>query len=55
MSKEKIPAVVELGRLGGKKSGIVRAEKLTKEQRSEIASEAAKARWEKKRQHEESS
>ena len=55
MSEGKNPAAVELGRLGGKKGGKARAEKLTKEQRSEIARKAAKARWDKKRQQEESS
>ncbi len=43
----KNPAAVALGRLGGKKGGKVRAERLTPEQRSEIAKKAAKARWEK--------
>ena len=46
MSEEKNPAAVELGRLGGKKGGKARAEKMTKEQRSEIARKAAKTRWE---------
>lgn len=55
MSEEKNLAAVNFGRFGGKKDGKARAEKLTKEQRSEVASEAAKARWEKKRQQEESS
>ena len=32
---------------GGKKGGKVRAEKLTPEQRSEIAKKAAQARWKK--------
>ena len=41
------------GGLGGLKGGKARAEKLTKEQRSEIARKAAKARWDKKRQQEE--
>ncbi len=36
------------GRRGGKKSGKARMEKLTPEQRSEVASKAAKARWAKK-------
>ncbi len=44
----KNPAAVALGRLGGKKGGPARAEKLTKERRSEIAKKAAKARWGKK-------
>lgn len=46
----KNPAAVELGRLGGKKGGKARAEKLTPEQRREIAKKAAKARWEKDNQ-----
>jgi hypothetical protein len=41
----KNPAAVELGRLGGKKGGRARAEKLTPKQRSEIARKAAQARW----------
>ncbi len=49
MSEEKNPAAVELGRLGGRKGGKARAEKLTAEQRKEIARKAAKARWDKKR------
>ena len=44
----KNPAAVELGRLGGKKGGKARAEKLTAKRRLEIAKKAAKARWEKK-------
>lgn len=40
----KNPATVALGRLGGKKGGKARAEKLTPEQRSEIAKRAAQAR-----------
>ena len=55
MSEEKNPAAVELGRLGGKKGGKARAEKLSPERRKEIARKAAKARWDKKRQQEESS
>jgi hypothetical protein len=38
-------AAQELGRLGGLKGGKARAEKLSSEQRSEIAKKAAKARW----------
>jgi len=34
-----------LGRLGDKKGGRARAEKLTSEQRKEIAKKAALARW----------
>jgi len=41
----KNPAAVALGRLGGKKGGKARAAKLTKEERSEIAKNAARARW----------
>jgi len=44
-----------LGQRGGKKGGKARAEKLTPEQRSEIARKAANARWAKKRQQEEES
>ena len=45
----------ELGRRGGLKGGRARAEKLTPEERKEIARKAAKARWDKRRQQEESS
>ena len=55
MTEEKNPAAVELGRLGGKKGGKARAEKLSPERRKEIARKAAKARWDKKRREEESS
>ncbi len=55
MTEEKNPAAVALGKLGGAKGGKARAAKLTPEQRSEIARKAAKARWAKKRQQEESS
>ena len=41
----KNPAAVALGRLGGKKGGKARAEKLSPERRSEIARRAALARW----------
>jgi len=44
----KNPHAVELGRLGGLKGGKARAEALTQKQRSEIAKNAAKARWQKK-------
>jgi len=43
--KEKNAAAVALGRLGGLKGGRARAEKLTEEQRKEIATKAAKTRW----------
>lgn len=45
---QKNQAAVELGRLGGLKGGKARSEKLTPEQRSEIARNAAKSRWNKK-------
>ena len=44
---EKDAAAVELGRRGGLKGGKARAQKLTPEQRSEIARKAAAARWNK--------
>ena len=49
-SKEstKNPHAVALGRLGGQKGGKARAEKLTSEQRSEIARKAVQARWAKR-------
>jgi hypothetical protein len=43
----KNPAAVELGKLGGKKGGKARAQKLSAEERSAIARNAAKARWNK--------
>jgi hypothetical protein len=49
--KQKNPAAVELGRLGGLKGGRARAKKLTEEQRSQIAANAAMARWTKARKH----
>ena len=51
---EKNKAAQELGRLGGLKGGKARAAKMTQEERSESARKAAKARWDKKRQQEES-
>jgi hypothetical protein len=51
---EKNPAAVALGKLGGRKGGKARAEKLTPEQRSAIARKAAKARWAKRRREESS-
>ena len=41
----KDPAAVSLGRRGGLKGGRARAEKLTAQQRSEIARKAATTRW----------
>jgi hypothetical protein len=39
------PAAVELGRIGGIKGGKARAQKLSPQQRREIAAKAAAARW----------
>jgi len=44
----KNPAAVALGRLGGKRGGVARAQKLTPEQRKEIARKAAVSRWSKR-------
>jgi hypothetical protein len=41
----KDPERVERGKLGGSKGGKLRAEKLSPERRSEIAKQAATARW----------
>jgi hypothetical protein len=43
----KDPLAVLLGRRGGLKGGKARAEKLSDEQRSQIARKAANARWSK--------
>lgn len=43
----KDPAAVSLGRRGGLKGGKARAAALTKKQRTEIAKQAAQARWKK--------
>lgn len=43
----KNPHAVALGRLGGLKGGKARTDKLTPEQRKEIARRAANARWKK--------
>jgi hypothetical protein len=43
--KEKNPAAVALGRLGGLKGGPARAKKLSSKKRKEIAKKAAKTRW----------
>jgi hypothetical protein len=43
--KQKNPAAVTLGRLGGLKGGKARAEKLTPERRREIARQGAAKRW----------
>jgi len=41
----KDPAAVALGRRGGLRGGKARAEKMTAEERSESARNAARARW----------
>lgn len=43
--REKNPAAVALGRLGGLKGGKARASALTAKRRKEIAREAARRRW----------
>lgn len=44
-TREKNPAAVALGRLGGLRGGKARAKKLSASQRSEIAKNAALKRW----------
>jgi hypothetical protein len=51
MSEEKNSAAVALGKLG-RRAGKAPAEKPTREQSSELAREAAKGRWVKKRREE---
>lgn len=46
--KDKNPAAVALGRLGGLKGGKARAESMTAKQRKTAAKKAAAARWKKK-------
>lgn len=43
--REKDPAAIARGKLGGVIGGKVRASRMTPEQRSESARRAAKARW----------
>lgn len=45
--KTKMPAAVELGKLGGKKGGPARAKALKPAKRSSIAKKGADARWHK--------
>ncbi|MEP6757064.1 MAG: hypothetical protein ABJA67_16275 [Chthonomonadales bacterium] len=42
---EKNPDAVIAGRIGGLKGGRIRAERLSREQRQEIAKKAAAVRW----------
>ena len=44
-AKEKNPAAVALGRLGGMKGGKARAASLSPAQKKQIAQDAARARW----------
>lgn len=46
--REKSPAAVARGKLGGATGGAARAAKLTPEERSRIARNAAASRWEKR-------
>jgi hypothetical protein len=46
-NREKNPAAVALGRLGGLKGGKARAKKLSAKQLSKIGKRAAEARWSK--------
>jgi hypothetical protein len=48
--REKDPAAIARGHLGGIKGGAARAAKMTPAERSESASKAAKARWEQARE-----
>jgi hypothetical protein len=45
MAKKKNPHAVALGKRGGSKGGKLRAQKLSPEQRREIARKAVQARW----------
>ena len=53
MIKEKNPAAIALGRLGGRKGGLARAKKLTKDERVAIARKGGQAFAEKCRRHRE--
>ncbi len=52
--EEKSEAARLLGKLGGAKGGKARAANMTAKERSEAARKAARARWAKKRQREQS-
>ncbi len=45
MERDKNPAAVSLGRLGGLKGGKARAKALSPRKRKAIAKQAARARW----------
>jgi hypothetical protein len=49
MVRVKNPAAVALGKLGGSKGGKIRAARLSPEQRTAIAAQAARARWAKEK------
>ena len=49
MATKKNAAAVALGRLGGLKGGKARARKLPQERRREIAVQAVRARWAKRK------
>ncbi len=44
-NRRKNKSAVALGKLGGRKGGLMRAQSLTPAERSAIARKAAKARW----------
>jgi hypothetical protein len=44
-TRAKNPFAAALGRLGAKKGGVARARSLSRKRRSEIARQAARARW----------
>jgi len=49
VAKKKNPNAVALGKLGGSKGGKIRAQRLSAEQRKEIARKAVMARWAKEK------
>jgi hypothetical protein len=46
---DKNPAAMALGRLGGRRGGPARAQKLSAQERHEIAKKAARIRWQEQR------
>ena len=48
---DKNPAAVALGRLGGRRGGPARAEKLSAQERHDIAKKAALVRWQQERKN----
>lgn len=50
MRRRKNPAAVALGRRGGQASAVARMTKISPEKRRQIASNAARAMWKKKRE-----